>query len=181
MNKKETFQLNPERQRKTRVLHSQNSHEKITKRAASRRGSMDICVSPVVSLKKRGSIRNRSRSEFFGSMRKRSSISDKRNSNPNVEIVTPFAQILAKLNSVLQYMVHEVSNQNLDKNEDGSTPSLAFDQEVKIDLMRLRIGTRNGKGTNDAFDDQRVNALEDLVWCLEQLKQLETSKLLRHF
>ena len=173
----DNFHVVPERHRKPRVLHSQSSHEKIMKKAATRRGSMDVSVSPVVSLKKRGSMRNRRGSEFFGSMNnvKKSSVSsDKRHSNSNNEIVTPFAQILAKLNSVLQYMLHQNAFDNINNNKEVSINRMGANEELKISLMPLRIDQNNETEANDSLEDEKSNALEDIMWCLEQLKKLQT-------
>ena len=177
--KEKMLHAGPERQRKTKVLHTQSSHEKITKKAASRRESMDISVSPVVSLKKRGSIRNRKGSEFFRSMsnsRKSSATSDKRYSSSNVEIVTPFAQILAKLNSVLLFMVNQIESEAITKNNEVSTNMLGEDLQVKLDLAQLKIDAKNQTTTNDALEDSKFGILEDLMWCLEQLKRMDTRR-----
>ena len=177
MSKKESLHVGLERQRKPRVLHSQSSHEKIMKKTSTRRGSMDISVSPVVSLKKRGSMRNRRGSEFFGSMnnvRKSSSSSDRRHSSSNVEIVTPFAQILAKLNSVLQYMLRQNASNSINNNKEELNKIVGVNEEIKIDLMQLRIGQNIQTGSNDDIDDEKFSALEDIMWCLEQLKKLQS-------
>ena len=165
MSKKESLHVGLERQRKPRVLHSQSSHEKIMKKTSTRRGSMDISVSPVVSLKKRGSMRNRRGSEFFGSMnnvRKSSSSSDRRHSSSNVEIVTPFAQILAKLNSVLQYMLRQNASNSINNNKEELNNIVGVNEEIKIDLMQLRIGQNIQTESNDAIDDEKFGALEDI-------------------
>merc|ERR1719158_290987 len=151
------------------------SHDEIRNALRDRSGSLDISISPVVSLKKRVP-RFRRVSKFFAAMhfvRKFSSLGQ--NEPNNVDIVTPFAQILTKLNSIQRYLSqdsHESQNNlPVNKEETGSNPIAEL--ELKTAAMNLEISKSGNAGENDTQSDKH-KALSDIVWCLETLKKMQT-------
>lgn len=154
-------------ERKFTVFHSTKSHDELQDGLRSRSGSIDIAISPVVSLKKRVP-RFRRASKFFAAMhfvRKFSSLNQ--NDSNNMEIVTPFAQILAKLSSIQRYLSQDIKGMSRKQslNKEIAIPEL----ELKTELMNLE-----GKiGDNDMQID-RHKSLNDVVWCLEVLKKMQT-------
>ena len=160
-----------EKQRKSRVMHSPSSHIEIMKKAP-RRGSLDVSVSPIVSLKKRAPFRRRG-SEFFDSINldRKISGSDNRKSS-NVGIVTPFAQILTKLGSVLRYMLQENSDK-LNNNEERIGITTIEEEEINKQIIHLEISNERNIA-NGTLSNEKSNAVNDITWCLDQLKRLET-------
>ena len=65
MSIKQPSSVDSEPRRKEKVLHSAASHDEIQN--TLRRGSLDISISPVISLKK-GALNHRRESELFDSM-----------------------------------------------------------------------------------------------------------------
>jgi len=172
MIRRQSLPAGPDRQRKATVLHSTISHDEIQDSLRSRSGSLDISISPVVSLKKRVP-RFRRASKFFAAMhfvRKFSTLGQ--NEPTNVEIVTPFAQILTKLNSIMRYLSQDAQEQPSNKlamNEED----LITEIELKTQLMNLEVPKSGKMGDNDVQNDKR-KAYNDIAWCLDTLNKMQT-------
>jgi cAMP-specific phosphodiesterase 4 len=176
MDRRQSLPSGPERHRKTTIFHTQ-SHDEIQNENAlrGRSGSLDISISPVVSLKKRVP-RFRRVSKFFAAMhfvRKFSTLGQ--NESNNVEIVTPFAQILTKLNSIQRYLSQESqeSSNNVSSNNKETAKYGITEVELKTQLMNLEISKSGNFGDNDVQADKH-RALNDIVWCLETLNKMQT-------
>ena len=147
MDRRMSLPIGPERHRKATIFHSTKSQDEIQDGLRSRSGSIDIAISPVVSLKKRVP-RFRRASKFFAAMhfvRKFSSLNQ--NDTNNMEIVTPFAQILAKLGSIQRYLSQDTSqgiSRKISDNKEESSKAPISELELKTQLMNLEI-SKTGK------------------------------------
>ena len=175
MDRRQSLPSGPERLRKETMFQTL-SHDEIRNALRDRSGSLDISISPVVSLKKRAP-RFRRVSKFFAAMhfvRKFSSLGQ--NEPNNVDIVTPFAQILTKLNSIQRYLSQDSqalpNNLSSNKEETGNNPITEL--ELKTAAMNLEISKSGTAGENDTQSDKHNKALTDIVWCLETLKKMQT-------
>lgn len=175
MIRRQSMPAGPDRQRKETVLHTTNSHDEIQNSLRDRSGSLDISISPVVSLKKRVP-RFRRASKFFAAMhfvRKFSTLGQ--NESNNVEIVTPFAQILTKLNSIMRYLsqnAQETPNK-LSTTAIDTAKYPITELELKTQLMSLEVSKSGNSGDNDVLNDKR-KAYNDIAWCLDTLKKMQT-------
>ena len=174
MDRRQSLPSGPERNRKTTICQTL-SHDEIQNSLRDRSGSLDISISPVVSLKKRVP-RVRRVSKFFAAMhfvRKFSTLGQ--NDSNNVEIVTPFAQILTKLNSIQRYLSQDSqeSSNNVSNSKEDSAKYGITEIELKTQLMNLEISKAGNIGDNDVQADKH-KALNDIVWCLETLKKMQT-------
>ena len=175
MIRRTSLPVGQDRQRKATVLYSTMSHDELQETLRSRSGSLDISISPVVSLKKRVP-RFRRASKFFAAMhfvRKFSSLGQ--NEPNNMEIVTPFAQILTKLNSILRFLCPEPTTKLDNGNIEDSTDLVQINElELKTRLMNMEVSPKSGDiGDKDIQADKR-KAYNDLVWCLDTLKKMQT-------
>ena len=176
MERKLSLPAVPERLRKQTVAKAISHDEN----KAIKRGSMDFSISPVVSLKKKVP-RQRRVSLFFGAMhmlnKKFSSLGNELN---NIEIVSPFAQILTKLNSVKKHLEAEpktpVNTDMLRRNTHAAGEMCTLSPNMSIDdhIQRLKEKGSNGVDKNDANYESN-KALADIIWCLEQLKKIQTN------
>ena len=176
MDRRMSLPIGPERHRKATIFHSTKSQDEIQDGLRSRSGSIDIAISPVVSLKKRVP-RFRRASKFFAAMhfvRKFSSLNQ--NDTNNMEIVTPFAQILAKLGSIQRYLSQDTSqgiSRKISDNKEESSKAPISELELKTQLMNLEI-SKTGKISDNDMQMDRHKSLNDIVWCLEVLKTMQT-------
>ena len=171
MDRRLSLPAGPERLRKATIFHSTKSQDEIQDGLRSRSGSIDIAISPVVSLKKRVP-RFRRASKFFAAMhfvRKFSSLNQ--NDTNNVEIVTPFAQILAKLSSIQRFLSQDI--QGLSRKQSVNKEVPFTELELKTELMNLEI-SKPGKIADNDMQMDRHKSLNDIVWCLEVLKRMQT-------
>merc|ERR1712038_2233097 len=139
MIRRTSLPIGQDRQRKATVLYSTMSHDELQETLRSRSGSLDISISPVVSLKKRVP-RFRRASKFFAAMhfvRKFSSLGQ--NEPNNMEIVTPFAQILTKLSSIQRFLSQDSQEppNSLSSNKEETPNHLITEIELKTELMNL--------------------------------------------
>jgi len=93
----------------------------------------------------------------------------------NMEIVTPFAQILTKLNSILRFLCPEPTTKLDNGNIEDSTDLVQINElELKTRLMNMEVSPKSGDiGDKDIQADKR-KAYNDLVWCLDTLKKMQT-------
>ena len=155
-----------ERERKPTIVHKTISNDELT-----RRGSLDVCLNPVVSLNKKAP-RQRRASLFFASMhyvRKFSTSFTKLN---NADIVSPFAQVLAKLNSIKCHLEESMPTQTEKVRRHTVAPG-----QMQAHAEQLK-GEEMPKTSLDPIMANKINAnrevLEDVVWCLEQLQGMHT-------